>query len=218
MQSVIFDMDGVIVDSEPTHFRLERELFQNLGLSIDTAEHEGYVGTNARGMLEEIATRHGAAWERHGMTIDDVIADEYRRYQEQLVAGAVPFVSGAIETIRALSRTELKIAIASSAPYNQIDEVIRRAELGDIVECRISGDDVERSKPDPAIFLRTASCLGSAPSECWVVEDSENGVRAALAAGMSCIAFRNGSSGRQDLSAATHVVDTMAEVARILAP
>ncbi len=217
MQSVIFDMDGVIVDSEPTHFRLERELFHRLGLVIDDAEHERYVGTNARGMLEEIARRHGAAWERHGMTIDDVVEDEYRRYQEQLIAGAVPFVSGAVEVIRDLSRAGWKLAIASSAPHSQIDEVVRQAELDDIVECRISGDDVERSKPDPAIFLRTAACLGSAPSECWVVEDSENGVRAAVAAGMVCIGFRNGSSGRQNVSAAAYVADTMPEVARILA-
>jgi beta-phosphoglucomutase-like phosphatase (HAD superfamily) len=76
----------------------------------------------------------------------------------------------------------------------------------------VSGEDVPHGKPAPDIFLRTAALLGVPPSACLVIEDSANGVRAAIAAGMHCIALRNPNSGEQDLSAADQIVDSLVEI------
>lgn len=217
MSAVIFDMDGVIIDSEPVHFRIEAALFEEFGIAVPREEHESYVGTASHEMFRRIGATHGARWQEANLTLDDVVALERRRYLRELHEQMVPFVPGTIQLMINLYQAGHRIAIASSAPHEQIDEVVRQAHIGAIVKCRVSGDDVARSKPDPEIFLTAAACTGTPPAECWVIEDSAHGVAAARAAGMRCIGFRNSGSGAQDLSAATAIATSMSAVARIIA-
>lgn len=212
MEAVIFDMDGVIVDSEPIHQRVERAIFDELLLPVSTAEHDRYQGTSSPDMFQAIAAAHPTEWKRVRRSVAEVVALERRRYREALQEGAVPLVAGAVETIRGAAGRGFAVAIASSAPREQIIDVIELTDTAEIIRCVKSADDVTHSKPDPEIYRAAADCLGVAPERCWVVEDSHHGVRAAVDAGMRCIAYRNPSSGEPDLSAAEFVVDSMEDV------
>jgi beta-phosphoglucomutase-like phosphatase (HAD superfamily) len=202
MKGVIFDMDGVLIDSEPHHFRIESLIFRENGIELSREEHEGFVGTSGRGMFELLKKRYGLK-----RTVDNLLKEERRRYLDVLKGGTIPLVPGIPELVSRLSDAGMLLAVASSAPMEQIDLVMNRATdggmtFGHYFPVRVSGDEVERSKPDPAIFLKAAGLLGIEPQDCWVIEDSENGIRAGLAAGMRCIAYENHSSGLQDLSRA----------------
>lgn len=208
---VIFDMDGVIIDSEPLHFAVERTLFAELGLPVGETEHAGFVGCSSRTMWETLRSRYGL-----DRQTADLVLYERRRYREALQAEGVPFMPGMVDLIRELASGGVAVAIASSAPHEQIDEVVRTGALASAVRVRVSGDDVPHSKPDPAIFLRAATLMGADPYACTVVEDSEHGVSAARAAGMRCIGFRNPNSGAQNLSRADAVVDGVEELRALL--
>lgn len=106
----------------------------------------------------------------------------------------------------------MQIAIASSSPRIFIEAVIRKIELIDFFDLWVSGEEVERSKPEPDVFLRTAELLNVLPCDCVVIEDSTNGVIAAKKAGMKCIGFKNPNSGHQDLREAALVVSKISEI------
>ncbi len=184
--AVIFDMDGVIIDSEPLHYRVEGQLFRELGLEIATAEHETFLGMSSADM-----------WRRIGETrplprpIDELVQLERQRYRQAAREG-VPEVPGAVELIRHLAATGVPLAVASSAPLEQIRDTLKVTETEGLFRVQVSGDEVARSKPDPAIFLEAARRLGVAPGGCLVIEDSENGRTAAHAAGMRCLFYGPG--------------------------
>jgi HAD superfamily hydrolase (TIGR01509 family) len=216
MDAVIFDMDGVIVDSEPIHQRVERALFEELRLPVTDTEHEAFLGTSSPDMFTAIAAAHREEWRLLNRTVAEVVALERRRYQEALQEGTVPLVDGAVSAIRGAADRGFAVAIASSAPREQIADVVRITDTRDVIQCTRSADDVTHSKPDPEIYLSAATCLGTTPERCWVVEDSTHGVRAAVSAGMRCIAYRNPNSGEPDLSAAEIVLDSMEEVLSVI--
>lgn len=216
MNAVIFDLDGVILDSEAIHIRLERELFIELGFNITHEEHESFVGITGREMFARIANAHPRRWHAVARTIEELVALERGRYLAELRSGNVPYVTGALELIGALDRADRPIAVASSAPRDQIEFALTQAQIERMIRCTVSGDEVSRGKPDPEIFLRAAECLDVAPADCWVIEDSRHGVAAAIAAGMRCVGFVNPNSGEQDLSAATSIVTEIAEIPRLI--
>jgi HAD superfamily hydrolase (TIGR01509 family) len=198
MSAVIFDMDGVLVDSEPLHMKVEQEFFRDHGLPVDEAEHETYVGSSTINMFTWIARRHPTEWNRLDMTPTEAARLEQGRYEAVMHQQGVPEIPGAAEIMRTLHSRGLKIAVASSAPHRQIDYVLEKLACRDIVECVLSGEDVPHSKPDPAIYLATARCLKVPPETCWVIEDSDNGITAAKAAGMACISYRNHTNTQAD--------------------
>lgn len=218
MQAVIFDMDGVLIDSEPVHRRVERDLFVSCGLPVDEREHAGYLGTSSPEMFRAIAARHPADWVRGGFSVDDLVARVDRAYAEELEAGRVPLIAEAVRLLRSAVGAGLAVAIASSAPRSEIDLVVDLAGVDDVVGCRRSSEDVTRGKPAPDIYRSTAVCLGVPPDACWVIEDSPTGVRAAVAAGMRCIGYRNPASGAPDLAEAERSFDRMAQIAAYLLP
>ncbi|MDT8297668.1 MAG: HAD-IA family hydrolase, partial [Spirochaetaceae bacterium] len=131
-------------------------------------------------------------------------------------SGRIPTVPGVMDLIAELSGADILLAVASSAPHEQIDLVLNRYGIAQHFEVRVSGDDVPRSKPDPAIFLRAAELLRMKPKECVVIEDSAAGVAAAGAAEMRCVAFDSPASPPQDLSAADVRVESMKDIRRLL--
>jgi HAD superfamily hydrolase (TIGR01509 family) len=208
VQAVIFDMDGVIIDSEPLHFRAESELFADLGLEIPEAEHQGYVGRTSESMWSSIRRKHGLR-----RSLDTLVANSRRRILE-LIAAAPPdlLVPGLIDCLNYLRRRGLSLLVASSSQKALIELVLKKFELEDYFDHRVGGDEVSRGKPAPDIFLLAASRGGIPPAGCLVIEDSAHGVSAARAAGMACIGFQNPGSGSQDLSAADAVITDFAQI------
>lgn len=220
MRAIIFDMDGVLIDSEPLHRRVEQMLFREFSVPVSSVEHLGYLGMSSHAMFSEIAVAHPREWNAAKLTVDFAVREERRRYLYALREQGIPFVPGSVEFVHGASAAGWHVAVASSAPLEQINLVLENALLCDVVTCVRSGDDVTNGKPHPEIFLSAAACLGVSPEDCWVVEDSSNGVQAALSAGMRCVGFANSSiaGARLEVSAATIVATSTKEVAAAIDP
>ncbi|HLR90418.1 MAG TPA: HAD family hydrolase [Balneolaceae bacterium] len=204
IDTVIFDMDGVIVDSEPIHSEVEQQMFKNEGVTLSPEEHQKFTGTASLEMWTEIV-------ERFSLTTspDELTRQNNESYLKALQSiSTLPAVKGVQQLIRNLHEKKYNLALASSSSRDQIDLIVNRLQLGSYFKVLVSGAELPRSKPDPMIFLETARQLGKAPSQCCVIEDSFHGVTAAKAAGMKCIGYRNPNSGNQDLSGADVIVDS----------
>ena len=206
LQAVIFDMDGVLYDSEPIHFALEQDLFRELGLSIGEAEHHGFVGTTSREMWTRLRDRYGLS-----SSVEELVRTEQARYLARLeLSQDVHPVDGILPLVESLAERDIALAVASSAPMEQIELITRRFGIRERFAALVSGSGLPRSKPHPDVFLEAAGRLDVPPGACVVIEDAANGVEAARRAGMACVGFRNPGSGNQDLGGADLVVDDMA--------
>lgn len=205
--TIIFDMDGVIIDSEPTHQKLEFEMFDELGLNISDEEHKTFVGTSAIDMWTRIKRNHGLS-----KTPDELLLYGREKYWEALDNERVPLVKGSKELMKMCFDDGFIIQVASSATRPTVDRVIGHFNLGGMILHRIGGNEVKKSKPDPEIFVMAAKQSGSMPARCLVIEDSANGVRAAKEAGMLCIGYLNPGTGDQDLSFADIVITDLSDI------
>ena len=200
ISAVIFDMDGVIIDSEPVHARMEQELMDDLGLEISDEEYARYVGRSD--LWHRIKEEYDMDFE-----VEELRQRKESRYisylKESFNEGPV---EGVIDLIGRLDAGGMTLVLASSSSMKNIELVLEKFGLSDRFSFKISGADLETSKPHPEIFLKAAQMADVKPAECLVIEDSENGVRAAKAAGMRCIGYKNPNSGSQDLGAADWII------------
>jgi len=201
ISTIIFDMDGVIIDSEPTHQKLEFEMFAELGLTISDEEHKTFVGTSSIDMWTRIKKNHTL-----NKTPEELLLYGRAKYWEALDKNQIPLVNGSKDLMSILHQNGYIIQVASSATRPTVDRVIEHFNLAGMISYRIGGDEVKKSKPDPEIFLKAASQSNSDPRRCLVIEDSTNGIKAAKEAGMHCIGYKNTGTGNQDLSMADIIV------------
>jgi len=189
MRAVLFDFDGVLVDSEPAHYRALRECLIPEGIAIEQDEYLSfYLAYDDRESIRIALERHGI-----GTDLDrlDAAALRKARLYESLMA-EVPFFPGARDLVAALGR-QVPLAIASGARRAEIDGILLAAGLRASFAAVVGADDVSRTKPDPEPYLAAMSRLradapGLRPEECLVIEDSMPGIAAGLAAGMKVLA------------------------------
>lgn len=203
-QCVIFDMDGAIIDSEPLHKWCEKEIFATLGISVSDDIHNSFVGTTDELMWTRIASLY-----RLSINISDMIGIKKSLYLKHLKKENLIPIAGILELITELHNNNFLIALASSAPREQIDYILETFGLKHFFNSIISGDDISMGKPNPEIFLSAAKAVGTTPEFCVVIEDSYNGIIAAKNANMKCIAYKNPNSGDQDLSKADIIVTSI---------
>ena len=205
IETVIFDMDGVIIDSEPIHQELQYELFQSYNISIGQDEYQKFIGRSSKNMWQELIERFSLT-----VTVDEVLLQDRNLYHERLRAekGLSP-IAGIPELIESLHEAEIKLVLASSSSMQSINLVLDLFELSHYFDHRVSGANLAFSKPHPEIFHVAAGLTGSENQRCLVIEDSNHGVTAAKRARMKCVGFRNPSSGNQDLSQADLIIDDM---------
>jgi HAD superfamily hydrolase (TIGR01509 family) len=210
-RAVIFDMDGVIVDSEPRHERAFLEVVTELGYGdshgVQFAE---YVGRTDRELWVDFVTRHKPAH-----SLEDLLAMKRERVLE-ILRRDEPLFKGLPELVEKVAR-QYRLALASGSEPLVVEEVLRFRDLRRFFSVVTTSAEVNRGKPAPDIFLRASQLLGVEPNECWVVEDSKPGVAAGLAAGMQVIAITNTHSA-EELSNATRVVRTYEDIEHILLP
>ncbi|MDQ5826100.1 MAG: HAD family hydrolase [Chloroflexota bacterium] len=208
MQAFIFDMDGVIVDSELHWKKPEGFFLRSLVPNWTDADQTRIIGLSLDNMYRLLTTEYGVTHSK-----DDFL-EVYMAMARQIYREMVSLMPGFSELMTELHRRGTPVALASSSTRSWIDIVLDRFDLRSDFEAVVSADDLTggESKPSPAIYLHTASKLGVPPAECVVMEDSQNGVLSARRAGMYCIGFRNGFNEDQDISTADVVVNSYAEI------
>jgi HAD superfamily hydrolase (TIGR01509 family) len=181
--AVLFDMDGVLVDSEPLHFATTNAVLGRRGARLDAADYEALKGLTDLALFERLGARFGLT--------EPPVALAAERVGDVLVAmaeGVLLPMDGALECLLTLRADGLRLALASSATRAQVQLVVERLGIGRLLGATVSAEDAPRGKPFPDLFLTAAARLGTAPADCLVVEDAVLGVLAARAAGMSVIA------------------------------
>jgi HAD superfamily hydrolase (TIGR01509 family) len=193
---VIFDCDGVLVDSEPISNRLFREMLGEIGVDVSPEYmFEHFVGRSMPQCMEHVAQLLGRP------APDDFLARLQRRTEDELRAHVQPMPGIA----RVLDALRLPCCVASSGGHSKIRTTLGATGLLDRFRGRIfSADDVARSKPAPDLFLHAAAALGCAPARCLVIEDTPPGVRAGVAAGMQVYGFCAHTSAQRLREAGAH--------------
>jgi HAD superfamily hydrolase (TIGR01509 family) len=206
--AVIFDMDGVIVDSEHVYQEIERQMYDDLGIPVSPEEHRQFIGAAEKTMWKYMKDKYQMEAET-----DMLVEEERTRFMSRLdQPGSIPLMPGLRELLEALADEGIPALVASSSSREIIEKVLRVNDIGHLFRDITGGDDVTLSKPAPDIFLETASKAGIAPERCLVIEDSENGIRAARAAGMKVIALLGHYSGDLDLSETSKTLHALHEL------
>ncbi|MBQ1918674.1 MAG: HAD family phosphatase [Schwartzia sp.] len=208
MKAFLFDMDGVLIDSEPIHTRVKRETLLHFGLDAEI-DFSAYMGRTSKILFSDAIEKAG----RMELTPSMLADYKHERYLDILKNDdAIHPIEGARELLLRLSEEHIPMALASSSARQVIEAVLDKFGFRQYFDSVLSGADLPASKPDPAVYRISAERLGEKPSCCVVLEDAASGIAAAKAAGMRCIAFRNPNSGEQDLSRADWIVDSLKEI------
>ena len=208
--AVIFDMDGVLVDSEPMHLDAMRQVLAPYGVPYTDADNDEFFGFTDLEVYRVLHRRYGLAADAH----------ELARRRAALVVEltrkrTVP-MSGVPDVPKTLHGLGYRLAVASSSALDVIRATVDVLGIAALFETLVSGLEVGRGKPAPDIFVETARRLGLAPAACLVVEDSRNGVRAAKAAGMACASIPCPATRHEDFTEADYKLAALPELLPIL--
>ncbi|HIC0828054.1 TPA: HAD family hydrolase [Streptococcus agalactiae] len=204
---IIFDMDGVIVDSEYTFLDNKTEMLREEGIDTDVSYQYQYMGTTFEFMWQAMKEEFGLP-----KTVKEYIAEMNRRRQAIVARDGVRPIKGAQRLIHWLHQHGYRLAVASSSPMVDIKRNLKELGVTECFEYMITGEDVSSSKPAPDVFLRAAELLDVDPKVCIVIEDTRNGSLAAKAAGMYCFGFANPDYPPQDLSMADKVISDYQDI------
>jgi len=207
VKAIIFDMDGVIVDSEFYQFQAFKFALARVGFNL-TEEYfiSNMVGRKSHDSVSEILNK-----ENIKESLDELIERKRKKYRE-LISSNLKAMPGAKKLINQLKNNGFILALASSSATIHIDIVLNGLGIKNQFDVIVSGEQVKIGKPNPDIFLITAKKLNTLPDNCLVIEDTSTGVEAAKAAGMKCIAVPNHFTKKQDFSKADLLVESLEKV------
>ena len=205
--AVIFDMDGVLVDSYQAHFESWRAVAAEEGLAITEAQFATTFGCTSREII-------AAMWGKGHYDDGQIAALDERKEAafRQIIEADFPVMPGATQLLRSLHGAGFALAVGSSGPPENIDLVLDRLEARALFSAVVTGMDVTRGKPDPQVFQIASERLAVPPARCAVVEDAPPGVAAANAAGMTSIGFASTGRTPQQLSDADLTITSLGEL------
>lgn len=208
IQTVIFDMDGVIVDTEPVHRYAYFKQFEELNIAVTEEMYTSFTGFSTRNTFQKLKELFVIDQE-----VEDLIQRKRTIFNDAFdTKSDLELLPGVEKLIKDLHTNGMQLILASSASKVTIERVFSRFKLHDYFSHVVSGEDFPKSKPHPAIFEHAAS-LSIAPKEsCIVIEDSTNGVKAAKSAGLLCIGYNSLHSEAQDLTLADVIVQDFKEL------
>jgi len=202
-KAIIFDLDGVLVNSQPFHFDVDIKALQAFGACPTLEDVKQYAGMalidRVKNFIESFAIT---------ATTEQVVDYHITTMMNLLETTALHPIKGVAELLALLKNRNIATSVASSSSPAFIVKMLDKLRLTQYFDFIISGEDMERSKPAPDVFLFAANKHGLTVNECVVVEDSTNGVAAAKAANIYCVGYINHTSGEQDISRADIVVDS----------
>ena len=204
-EAVIWDMDGVIADTAPYHFSAWQEIFRKRGAEFTIEDFKHSFGLRNDTIIRNIL------WEETAQGETEAIAQEKEETFRSMIGQKIKPLPGAVELIKSLRENRFKIAIASSAPMENIQLITGSLGIDNCFQSIVTGQDVTEGKPSPQGFLLAAQRLGVEPKNCLVIEDAVAGVTAAKRAGMPCLAITN-THPRQSLKEADFIGNTLEKV------
>ncbi len=206
IRALIFDMDGVIVDSEPFHLLAYQEFFQAYDIHYTEEHNQEFLGSKDLSMAEILIERFNLPQTPHSMV----------QAKEEILCRLLKDNSrarpGLYKVLQEASELKVPLAVASSATLKTIELVVDTLSIRQYFGCLTSGDEVKQGKPAPDIFVLAASRLGVDPRYCLVIEDTLNGIRAAKAAGMYCLSIPCEATRHQDHSLADFRLSSLEEL------
>ncbi|MDZ7963480.1 MAG: HAD family phosphatase [Nostoc sp. DedSLP03] len=208
MDAVLFDMDGTLLDSEPLSDIFLIKFCREIGFELTENILDKFRGSDARTFWTYLSKEFNLS-----QSIEEYVLRETLDFVEELKNNSnLAPIEGVKELIDELFDFGVPLALASSAPRIRVNTVLECFNMQNKFSVKISGQDVERGKPEPDIFLLASERMNVNPNKCVVIEDSENGIKAAKKAGMKCVGFAGLKHNKQNLSSADLIVSAYSDV------
>lgn len=207
LKAIIFDMDGVLIDSEPVHYQANKQLMEQMGYKISYEYYKQFIGSTCTRMWKTIIKDYEL-----DKTVEWLLVESDKICDDIIREKGYPPVKGSVKLVRELVQAGYVLAVASSSKPERINKNVTSLGIQECFKKLVSGEKVENPKPAPDVFLKAAREIGVQPSDCVVIEDSDNGVSAAKAAGMVCIGYANPGSGEQSLNRADYIVESLENI------
>lgn len=208
VKTVIFDMDGVIVDTEPVHKYAYFKHFEELKIDVSEELYATFTGNSTKNVYQKIKDQFGIFTE-----VEELVLRKRSLFNDAFdTKPDLELISGVENLIKDLHESGIELILASSASKSTITRVFNRFNLDPYFSHKVSGEDFPKSKPDPTIFLHAASLSKNQKEDCIIIEDSTNGVKAACAAGIYCLGYNSENSKLQNLEGASVLVDDFCKI------
>jgi HAD superfamily hydrolase (TIGR01509 family) len=208
LKAVLFDMDGVIVDTEPLHFKAYHNMFKDVSIDVSEELYDSFTGQSTLNICRRLVAHFEL---RHTPEYLVNIKRQHFKYLFDNDAD-LALMDGVLDLIKDYYYNGLTLVVASSASMPNINCIFERFELNPFFSGKFSGADLKRSKPHPEIFIKAAEHTGFKKSECMVIEDSTNGITAAKAAEIFCVGFKSPHSHGQDYAMADLVISDFKDI------
>ena len=207
-KSVIFDMDGVIIDSEPLHRKSYYLMFEELNIDVSEDLYSSFKGMATMPICEKICDFFSLNQS------PQKLVDTKRKYFSGLFKKGykLHLIKGVLELIKHYYENGITLVLASSASMENIEMIFKKFDLNQYFQAKISGADLKESKPNPEIFIRATELSRNSKEDCMVIEDATNGIRAAKSAGLFCVAYNGDDSKSQDYSKADLVINNFENI------
>ncbi len=211
LKAVLFDMDGVIVDTEPLHRKAYFKMFDEVQIKVDQQLYESFTGQSTLNICKRLVV------DFHLQQLPEELVKLKRKHFKYLFEHdkELALIDGVLALIKDYYAHGLELVVASSASMPNINRIFERFDLNPYFSGKFSGADLKQSKPHPEIFIKASESTGFKKSECMVIEDSTNGLKAAKAAGIFCVGYNSKNSKGQDYDLANMVVSSFEEIAYV---
>ena len=208
LKAVIFDMDGVIINSEPMHNKAYHDMFNEVGINVSSELYESFTGQSTINICKRLCDYFNL--EESPETLVALKRKHYKQFFES--NSELALIDGVLDLIKDYHSNGLKLVLASSAAMTSINQIFDRFDLNKYFIEKFSGGDLKQSKPHPEIFIKAAEATGFTNDACMVIEDSTNGIEAAKAANIFCVGYDSFHSKNQDYTKADMVIKDFKEI------
>lgn len=206
MKAIVFDMDGVLVDSEPLHLLAMQSFLAKFGIEYSEKDNHEFLGRTDYYIATVLIPRYSL-----DMAPEDLVRGK-EDFTQEFIRKKGEARPGVYETLQSASNANISMCVASSATLSTIRVVMDTLSIGNYFSHLCSGDEVEHGKPAPDIYLMAAERIGVPPEDCVAIEDSLNGLKAARAAGMYCVSVPCDATAHQDHSIADLRLASLAQL------
>lgn len=208
LKAVLFDMDGVIVDTEPLHHKAYKMMFDEVGIKVSTSMYRAFTGQSTKEICVFLCKHFQLSQSPESLVQIKRTNFTHLFFEDD----TLELLEGVEDLIKDYFNNGLTLVVASSASMFTINNVMERFQLNRYFKDKLSGADLKASKPHPEIFIKAAEAAGYHPSECIVIEDSTNGIIAAKEANIYCIAYQSEHSEDQDYACADQLISDYASI------